>query len=195
METIYPRLYLGFENNKPKYKEVELDKWNYGLPCHSSTPDIRDTYHAMIWRQWRMHRGVDYIGNLGRPILAIGGGTVTRVRRDEWLGIYVDIFHGDNRGYWQYSRSCHLDSATVWTGMKVRKGDVIGRMGSTGDSDCYHLHQEILIRGINELTKKRVPYDAMKQIDPIPNFNREDILRRYNYAAQNARVPGDDTGL
>lgn len=195
MDLVKTRMFEGYAKSVPTYSLVELEGWDYDMPCDCDGPDIRDTYHAMVWRNNRLHYGVDFIGRPGLSIFATGGGQVTRVGRDYWLGIFVDLFHGDNFGYWQYSRCCHLERALVYTGQKVVKGAKIGLMGRTGDADCYHLHFARMIRGLHEITRKRLPYDQMRYVDPIPLLPKAKVLRRYNYDWQNARVPGDDQGL
>lgn len=90
-----------------------------------------------------MHTGVDMAGRYGEPILAATGGRVTRAAYWGAYGKVVDIDHG--RGL--STRYGHLSQITVRTGDRIRPGQVIGYMGSTGRSTGTHLHYEVHIDG------------------------------------------------
>ncbi len=90
-----------------------------------------------------MHAGVDLAGRHGDPIRTASDGVVTTAG---WSGAYgrlVEINHG--KGI--VTRYGHLSRVTVRPGESVRKGEVIGRMGSTGRSTGTHLHYEVRIDG------------------------------------------------
>jgi murein DD-endopeptidase MepM/ murein hydrolase activator NlpD len=87
-----------------------------------------------------LHQGIDFAGDSGTTIRAVGAGTVFGAG---WLysgyGISVVIDHGN--GY--FSHYAHMSRALVRPGQRVRPGQPIGREGSTGDSTGPHLHFEI----------------------------------------------------
>ncbi|MEG2081978.1 MAG: M23 family metallopeptidase [Oscillospiraceae bacterium] len=90
--------------------------------------------------QYPAHNGVDIAGPYGTAIIAADSGVVTKaVYTSRGYGVYIIIDHGN--GY--QSLYGHCSSLLVSYGEKVSKGQVIGRMGSTGNSTGNHLHFEI----------------------------------------------------
>jgi murein DD-endopeptidase MepM/ murein hydrolase activator NlpD len=91
----------------------------------------------------RNHKGIDIPGPVGTPIYATADGVVGRA---QWLGgygKYVEINHGNA----VQTRYGHLSAMNVAPGQSVRKGDILGYMGSTGRSTGSHLHYEVRIAG------------------------------------------------
>lgn len=93
----------------------------------------------------RMHRGVDFAAPIGTPIYAAGNGTVERVGRNGGYGRYIRIRHNSRYatayGHMRrYARGMHR-------GKRVRQGQVIGYVGSSGRSTGPHLHYEVLANG------------------------------------------------
>ena len=119
----------------------------------SATPSIMPAQgwfsHGFGWRKdpftgkRAFHRGVDIVNHRGTPIVSTADGVVTRAVRVADLGKTVDISHG--RGF--VTRYAHLSETLVKPGQKVRRGEVIGKMGSTGRSTGDHLHYEIFYDG------------------------------------------------
>ncbi len=90
-----------------------------------------------------MHAGVDMSGPVGEPIYAAADGVVAVAG---WQGAYgkmVELTHGQGID----TRYAHMSSVAVRPGATVKKGDLIGRMGSTGRSTGSHLHYEVRIDG------------------------------------------------
>ncbi len=90
-----------------------------------------------------IHAGIDMAGPMGEPIYATADGVVDRAG---WYGGYgnlVELGHG--KGI--QTRYGHLSKILVKPGAKVRRGDLIARMGSTGRSTGSHLHYEVRIDG------------------------------------------------
>lgn len=93
----------------------------------------------------RRHNGIDISNRTGTPIYASDGGTVTSYTGyRSGYGYVVEINHG--AGY--TSIYAHLSKVLVQPGQRVAKGDLIGRMGSTGRSSGPHLHFEIRKNGV-----------------------------------------------
>ena len=93
----------------------------------------------------RMHFGMDFSAKRGTPIYATGDGTVSRAdSRAAGFGKHVRIDHGF--GY--VTIYAHMDSYKVVKGDKVKRGDLIGYVGSTGRSVAPHLHYEIVKDGV-----------------------------------------------
>ena len=89
------------------------------------------------------HNGIDIPGPLGTPIYATADGTIGRAQRLGGYGNYVEIEHGNAI----QTRYGHLSAIAVTSGQRVRRGDVVGYMGSTGRSTGSHLHYEVRIAG------------------------------------------------
>jgi len=91
----------------------------------------------------RNHQGIDIPGPVGTPIYATADGIVGRA---QWLGGYgkfVEISHGNA----VQTRYGHLSAMNVEPGQRIRKGEILGYMGSTGRSTGSHLHYEVRIAG------------------------------------------------
>lgn len=91
----------------------------------------------------RAHKGVDLAGPVGTPIHATADGIISKAEWFSSYGLYVSIEHGARI----QTRYGHMSRLNVASGQRVRKGDVIGFMGSTGRSTGSHLHYEVRIAG------------------------------------------------
>lgn len=87
----------------------------------------------------RMHAGVDFQARYGTPIVAVSDGQVRSAGRSGGCGIAVMLDHGGGL----QTRYCHMSRMAVAPGMGVRRGQVIGYVGSTGLSTGAHLHYEM----------------------------------------------------
>ncbi len=92
----------------------------------------------------RMHKGMDFSVPSGSDIYATGDGVVTKVKRDKGYGIHVVVKH--NYGGYE-TRYAHMMRAKAKVGQKVKRGTVIGYVGSTGVSTAPHLHYEVRRNG------------------------------------------------
>lgn len=105
-----------------------------------------------IYKIKKMHTGLDFSAPRGTPIYATGAGTIKRAEisyRKTGYGNQVEIDHGF--GY--VTKYAHMQMLAVKKGQKVKRGDLIGYVGSTGGSTAPHCHYEIIKDG--------------KKIDPI----------------------------
>ncbi|MEQ9505881.1 MAG: M23 family metallopeptidase [Hyphomonas sp.] len=93
----------------------------------------------------RLHKGTDFAAPTGTPVYAAGNGTVQRASRYGGYGNYIKIKHsgGYETAYAHLSRYAR----GVKAGRKVKQGEVIGYVGSTGASTGPHLHYEVYIKG------------------------------------------------
>lgn len=91
----------------------------------------------------RSHKGVDLAAATGTPVYATADGIVGRADWFSSYGLYVQIEHGAKL----QTRFAHLSKLAVADGQHVKKGDLIGYVGSTGRSTGPHLHYEIRIDG------------------------------------------------
>jgi murein DD-endopeptidase MepM/ murein hydrolase activator NlpD len=98
----------------------------------------------------KMHRGVDFGAAAGTPIQAAGDGTVEKAGWSGGYGNYIRLRHNN-----QYSTAYgHMSRMAVKAGQRVRQGQIIGYVGSTGMSTGPHLHYETIYNGqqINPLS-------------------------------------------
>lgn len=116
----------------------------------------------------KMHRGVDFAAPTGTPIYAAGDGKVAEVRRKGTYGNYIRIRHNG-----EYSTAyAHLSrfASGLRSGARVKQGQVIGYVGSTGRSTGAHLHFE-LIRGNTQINPSSVKSMASGTL------NKREMLR------------------
>ncbi len=105
--------------------------------------------HPITGEKQKLHKGIDIAGSGigGKPVLAAADGEVMRAEINGSLtsgyGRYVVINHGKSDGVLYTTHYAHLKSYIVSKGQKVKKGQVIGYVGSTGSSTGNHLHFEI----------------------------------------------------
>ena len=93
----------------------------------------------------KMHRGTDFAAPSGTPIMASGSGTVTRARWCGGGGNCVKIKH--NSTYETVYAHMKSFAKGVREGKKVKQGQIIGYVGSTGLSTGPHLHYEVIVNG------------------------------------------------
>jgi len=86
-----------------------------------------------------MHSGLDFKATTGTPVLATGDGVIVKAGRKGGYGKIVEVKHKD--GF--ITRYAHLSRILVKNGQRVRLGQRIGKVGSTGRSTGPHLHYEI----------------------------------------------------
>jgi hypothetical protein len=106
----------------------------YGLRIHP--------YYKIV----KFHAGMDFTAPLGTDVYVTGNGVVDKVLTSKrGLGNHIII----NHGFGITSTYAHLDRFNVREGQKVKRGDIIGFVGSTGMSVAPHLHYEIKVNGVN----------------------------------------------
>ena len=98
-----------------------------------------------IYKIRRFHYGMDFTAPTGTDVYASGDGTVSSIKSSKrGLGNNIIIDHG----YGYQTVYAHLnDFNNLWVGKKVKRGDVIGFVGSTGLSTAPHLHYEVHLNG------------------------------------------------
>lgn len=99
-------------------------------------------YHPLL-NERRLHSGVDWAAPIGTPILASGNGTVEEADRKGQYGNYVRLRHAN--GYQTAYAHMSRFGPGIRQGVKVRQGQVIGFVGTTGLSSGPHLHFEVLV--------------------------------------------------
>ena len=93
-----------------------------------------------IYKTRKMHSGMDFSAKTGTEIYATGDGKISKVRKSRrGYGNHVVIEHG----YGYKTLYAHMSKYIVRKGQKVKRGEVIGYVGSTGTSVAPHLHYEV----------------------------------------------------
>jgi murein DD-endopeptidase MepM/ murein hydrolase activator NlpD len=124
----------------PSIKPIREDKLNRKIQLLSGFGMRLHPIHKVM----RMHKGIDFSAPKGTPIYASGDGKVIKVEnKKSGYGKNVVISHG----YGYQSRYAHMSRMDVTVGETVKKGQVIGLVGSTGTSTAPHLHYEIYYMG------------------------------------------------
>ncbi len=128
-------------------------------------------YHPLLNRR-RMHAGVDWAGPRGTPILAAGRGQIEYAGRKGQYGNYVLIRHAN--GYETSYAHMQRVARGVTPGAKVRQGQIIGYIGSTGLSSGPHVHYEVHVNGrhVNPMTIK-VPRERQLKGRELLEYQRE----------------------
>jgi len=141
-------------------KVIILDKWPFIWPFTGQLGDgFGPRAKHPITGKPAFHYGLD-IGtakDFGKEIVASGAGNVVRVGMEGGYGNNVVIYHGKNRGHTMHTRYAHLSNFGVFSPYRdkrgnliidrVKKGEVIGLIGSTGWSTEAHIHFEIMVDG------------------------------------------------
>lgn len=125
-----------------------------------------------ILRTSRLHKGVDWAAPRGTPIFAAGNGVIEDAKWFSGYGRWVKIRHanGYKTGYAHMSRF----AKGMRPGVRVRQGQIIGYVGSTGLSTGPHLHYEVIVNGrhVNPM-RIRLPRGRILSGDQLAAFERE----------------------
>ncbi len=125
-----------------------------------------------IYKVTKYHSGMDFAASKGTDVYASGDGVVVDLERNYWgYGNVVTIDHG----YGYQTRYAHLSKFAVKKGQKVKRGQLVGYVGSTGKATGPHLHYEVLK---NE-----------KQVDPIHFFFNDLSPEQYEMILEQAALP------
>lgn len=106
------------------------------------TSDYGMRNHPVTGRR-RAHKGIDLAAPTGTPIYATADGLVSRASWFSSYGLYVSIEHGGEL----QTRYAHMSRLNVAQGQRVKKGEIVGFVGSTGRSTGPHLHYEVRVQG------------------------------------------------
>ncbi|MDQ7045060.1 MAG: peptidoglycan DD-metalloendopeptidase family protein [Sulfurimonas sp.] len=183
-------------NNKPHYiylnedgryydeKGTQIESFLLARPVKNARISSRFTkrrFHPVL-KRWKAHLGMDYAARRGTPVVAAGNGTVVYAARMGSYGNLIKIRHKDH----YETRYAHLKSFRrgIRKGKRVKKGQTIGYVGTTGRSTGPHLHFELRKKGraINpakrvQLTTKRLKSkEKAAFIELSTNYNKKITL-------------------
>jgi murein DD-endopeptidase MepM/ murein hydrolase activator NlpD len=120
----------------------------------------------------KMHTGVDWGSSMGTPVFAAGNGIIDKVGWEGGYGKYIRIRHAN--GYETAYGHMSAFARGMDAGKKVRQGQVIGYVGSTGLSTGAHLHYEILINGrFVDPMKIKLPRGRVLEGTVLVGFDQE----------------------
>jgi murein DD-endopeptidase MepM/ murein hydrolase activator NlpD len=126
-----------------------------------------------IYKTRKMHKGMDFTAPKGTKIYATGDAVVKKVENKRWgYGKHIVLSHG----YGYTTLYGHMSRTNVKVGQKVKRGQLIGLVGSTGKSTGAHLHYEVRKNGnavnpvgyfYNDLTSEQ--YEEILKLSSNPN--------------------------
>jgi murein DD-endopeptidase MepM/ murein hydrolase activator NlpD len=120
----------------------------------------------------KMHTGVDWASSSGTPIFASGNGIIEKIGLEGGYGRYIRIRHANG---WETAYG-HMSAFArgLEVGKRVRQGQVIGYVGSTGLSTGAHLHYEILVNGrFVDPMKVKLPRGRVLEGTMLAGFDQE----------------------
>ncbi len=124
----------------PSIKPVRIDKLNRDLAQMSGYGIRLHPIHKIN----KMHEGIDFAAPAGTAVQATGNGTIRNIEnKKSGYGRSILIDHG----YGYQTLYAHLKEVKVRIGEKVKKGHIIGSIGSTGTSTAPHCHYEVRLNG------------------------------------------------
>ncbi len=135
---------------------------------YSVTSGFGRRYHPIL-KRLRAHTGVDITAPKGTPVYATADGTVTSESPGGGYGLVVVI----NHGYTYKTLYAHLSKKAVKPGQKVKRGQIIGYVGSTGMSTGSHLHYEVIKNG--------------QRVNPVYYFNSDITPEEYNKILESSK--------
>lgn len=165
-----------FNNQNDVFQAIRFEDGNYYTPEGKSmrkaflrapvnfkyiSSNFKPRRFHPIQKRWKAHRGTDYRANTGTPVVASGDGKVTHSTYNKFNGNYVFIQHGNGI----ITKYLHFSKRAVKKGQRVKQGQVIGYVGSTGMSQAPHLHYEFLLNGVHRNPRTVKLPDA----EPIAN--------------------------
>jgi murein DD-endopeptidase MepM/ murein hydrolase activator NlpD len=161
------KLYASIPAIQPiSNKQLVALSSGYGLRIHP------------IYKVKKMHPGIDFAASIGTPIYATADGTVIAVDvKFSGYGKQVMIDHGF--GY--RTRYAHMHDFAVKKGQQVKRGDLIGYVGSTGLSTAPHLHYEVFING--------------QHVDPVHYFFNDLTAAEYEKILELASAENQSLGM
>jgi murein DD-endopeptidase MepM/ murein hydrolase activator NlpD len=120
----------------------------------------------------KMHTGVDWAAPMGTPIYSSGNGTIEKAGWESGYGKYIRVKH--NYGYETAYGHMTAFARGIEPGVKVRQGQVIGYVGSTGLSTGAHVHYEIIVNGrLVDPMRIKLPRGRVLEGVALASFERE----------------------
>ena len=125
-------------------------------------------YHPILKRV-KAHNGIDYKAPRGTPVFTAGDGKVIRSAYSKYNGHHVFVQHANSI----VTKYLHFTKRTVKQGQRVKQGQVIGYVGSTGLAQGPHLHYEFLLNGVHRNPRTV----SLPKADPLPKAQLAEFQR------------------
>ena len=126
-------------------------------------------FHPILKRV-KAHNGIDYRAPKGTPVFAAGDGKVIRSDYNKYNGHHVFIQHANSI----VTKYLHFTQRTVKRGQRVKQGQVIGYVGSTGLAQAPHLHYEFLLNGVHRNPRTV----SLPKADPLGEKQMAEYLQK-----------------
>ena len=128
--------------------------------------------HHPLLRYTKMHTGVDWAAPMGTPVYASGNGVIEKMGWEGGYGRYIRVRHAN--GYQTAYGHMSAFARNMTEGKRVRQGQIIGYVGSTGLSTGAHLHYEIIVNGRHvDPMKFRLPRGRVLEGGTLASFEQE----------------------
>jgi murein DD-endopeptidase MepM/ murein hydrolase activator NlpD len=128
--------------------------------------------HHPLLHYTKMHTGVDWAAPMGTPIYASGNGVIEKIGWEGGYGRYIRIRHAN--GYQTAYGHLSAFARNMAEGKRVRQGQIVGYVGSTGLSTGAHLHYEIIVNGRHvDPMKFRLPRGRVLEGATLAKFDQE----------------------
>jgi murein DD-endopeptidase MepM/ murein hydrolase activator NlpD len=174
-ETFEAYRYTDSEGDTSYYNELGVSMQKAFLKAPVDFRRVSSNFNPKrlhpIHKTVRPHRGTDYAADRGTPVYASGDGKVIEAGYTRPNGNYVFIQHGEQFR----THYLHLHKLKTRKGARVKQGDVIGTVGSTGSATGPHLHYEFLVNGVHRNPRtvhKILPKAKSLPDDELPRFRQ-----------------------
>jgi murein DD-endopeptidase MepM/ murein hydrolase activator NlpD len=141
--------YTDSKNNSDFYSDTGHSMRKAFLRAPVNFKYISDSFNPRrfhpVQKRIKPHRGIDYAAPVGTPIRASGDGKVIASGYNKFNGKYIFIQHGNSI----VTKYLHLSKRLVSRGKRVKQGQIIGKLGSTGMVTGPHLHYEFVVNGVH----------------------------------------------
>jgi murein DD-endopeptidase MepM/ murein hydrolase activator NlpD len=125
----------------------------------------------------KMHKGIDFAAPVGTPVYAAGDGVLEKVGRNGGYGNYIRLRH--NSTLKTAYAHLHKFAPGISAGKRVKQGQVIAYIGSTGRSTGPHLHYEILMNGA-QVNPNRVDLPVGESLEGEDMKRFKDVVKKIN---------------
>ena len=136
-DVVNPAALARFWNTPPRVPRGTLVEMSW--PVDGAVTSVFGWRVAPTEKGQRLHEGIDISAEMGTPIKSVADGTVIIVRESPSYGKMLEIDHGSG---WQ-SVYAHCSEILVKPGGSVKRGEVVAKVGQTGDATAPHLHFEV----------------------------------------------------
>lgn len=145
-ELMHQAISFNKIRNVALHNQDKLDHTPSVLPINIKDYTMSSGYGIRIdpvYKSHKFHAGLDFAADMGTQVFATADGVVSFADKKSGYGNCIDIDHGYN----YETRYAHLSKILVPAGKHVKRGELIGLVGSTGKSTGPHLHYEVHFKG------------------------------------------------